>query len=50
VSWTAACPRCGAPLLGGGEGCTHAESLVADVPLEDVEADARELLAYHADG
>ncbi|GAA4678050.1 hypothetical protein GCM10023215_08660 [Pseudonocardia yuanmonensis] len=50
VSWTAACPSCGAPLLRPGGACSHTDSLVAEVRVEEVEADARELLGRHADG
>ena len=52
VSWRPACPVCGStglrelyPLRDEGEPCGHRESLVADVPVEEVVPDVLELFA-----
>lgn len=50
VSWRLECPVCGTPKLaavyaGAGRPCGHTESFVADVPVGDVAADARQLLS-----
>lgn len=52
ISWTVHCPRCGAdctrdiyPARGGGDGCSHRDSFVADIPVEEVVDAARDLLA-----
>lgn len=51
ISWTLHCPVCGLdctrdiyPARGGGYGCTHAASFVADVPAVEVRDAALELL------
>lgn len=45
VSWTTRCPECGAPAAGpAGERCGHDPSFVASVAVEDVVADAMDLL------
>ncbi len=43
ISWRLACPVCGA--VEPGEHCSHQESFVADVSVEDVTAAAIDLLA-----
>jgi ADP-heptose:LPS heptosyltransferase len=46
VSWTAACPVCGADGLDPeAERCAHDPSWVADIPVDAVVEQARELLA-----
>ena len=48
--WTMSCPRCGAPLASGDElRCDHQESWVAEVDVEAVLADVRELLSTPRD-
>ena len=43
--WTLHCPRCGAPLAQGDDRrCDHAESWVADVPVERVLTEVLDLL------
>lgn len=56
ISWTIHCPRCGAdctrdiyPARGGGDGCSHPDSFVADIPAEEVVDAARDLLASVAE-
>lgn len=51
LAWTTHCPVCGADLTQVGwtaERCEHEESLVADVSVENVYADARDLLPVTA--
>jgi ADP-heptose:LPS heptosyltransferase len=52
ISWTLHCPVCGLdctrdiyPARGGGHGCTHKASFVADVPAVEVRDATLELLA-----
>jgi ADP-heptose:LPS heptosyltransferase len=52
ISWTIHCPRCGAdctrdlyPERGGEKGCEHDDSFVADIPVAEVVAELRELIA-----
>ncbi|RJK93886.1 glycosyltransferase family 9 protein [Vallicoccus soli] len=46
VSWGSACARCGMPYLAGD--CGHGETVLDDVPGEEVLAHARDLLAQRA--
>ena len=52
TSWRLHCPVCGADGLAGGcrPSPPHQASLVADVPVDEVLAEALDLLAEHADG
>jgi ADP-heptose:LPS heptosyltransferase len=52
ISWTLDCPECGLdctrdlyPARGGGSGCGHSPSFVADIPTEEVIDAAVQLLA-----
>ncbi|HEX6497636.1 MAG TPA: glycosyltransferase family 9 protein [Micromonosporaceae bacterium] len=52
ISWTIHCPVCGAdctrdlyPHRGGGQGCAHQPSFVADIPVAEVRDAAVDLLA-----
>jgi ADP-heptose:LPS heptosyltransferase len=55
VSWRLDCPVCGAPAIAdtyparGGTGCTHRESFVTDVPVEEVLPDALDLYASESE-
>jgi ADP-heptose:LPS heptosyltransferase len=51
ISWVIHCPRCGAdctrdlyPERGGGDGCQHDDSFVADIPVAEVVTELRELV------
>jgi len=51
MSWQIHCPRCGAdctrdlyPDRGGGSGCAHEDSFMADIPVAEVVAELRDLL------
>jgi len=51
ISWVIHCPRCGAdctrdiyPARGGGSGCEHRDSFLADIPVAEVVDELRELL------
>lgn len=44
ISWRLACPRCGLDCTTGE--CGHHDSFVADIPVEQVLAPARELLGF----
>jgi ADP-heptose:LPS heptosyltransferase len=52
ISWTIHCPECGAdctrdlyPARTGGTACRHSPSFVADIPVDEVEYEALDLLA-----
>lgn len=51
ISWTIHCPRCGLdctrdlyPHRGGGSGCAHDDSFVADIPVAEVVAELQDLI------
>jgi ADP-heptose:LPS heptosyltransferase len=51
ISWVIHCPRCGAdctrdlyPERGGGSGCAHRDSFMADIPVAEAVAELRELI------
>jgi ADP-heptose:LPS heptosyltransferase len=51
ISWVIHCPRCGAdctrdlyPERGGGSGCAHRDSFMADIPVAEVVAELGELI------
>lgn len=51
ISWQIHCPQCGAdctrdlyPQRGGGAGCDHRDSFLADIPLAEVVAETEQLL------
>jgi ADP-heptose:LPS heptosyltransferase len=57
VSWTLHCPECGLdctrdlyPARGGGSGCDHSCSFVADIPTVEVVDAALELFAVRESG
>ncbi|MCX9192083.1 glycosyl transferase [Carbonactinospora thermoautotrophica] len=56
ISWRIHCPVCGVnctrdlyPARGGGAGCRHRESFVAEVPASEVVAAALELFGYRTE-
>jgi ADP-heptose:LPS heptosyltransferase len=53
ISWTVHCPVCGTdstgdqhPERGGAPPCDHRVSFIADIPIAEVRAAVRELLAF----